>query len=84
MLDDVHRQINSRGRTKNVKGNSSFRRIDGTTQISDDEYELGVVKGYAVQHPSPSGFVLPQNHANDFDFESYKHAIAGNKAGSCP
>lgn len=83
MLDDVHRQINSRGNSKNVEGNSSFRRIDGTTQISDDEYELGVAKGYAVQHPSPSGFVLPQNHANDFDYESYKHTIAGNKAGSC-
>lgn len=62
-----------------------FRRIDGAAPAAsaDNEYEVGVASGYAIQHPIPSGFVPPPNHAShDIDYENYhRYAVAGNKAG---
>lgn len=86
LLDDVYKQIRADNATiKNVNATPPFRRIDGTsaTNGADNEYEVGVASGYAIQHPIPSGFVPPQNHApNDIDFENYqRYAVAGNKAG---
>lgn len=86
MLDDVRRQIKpGHAKEKSEKGTLPFRRIDGATLNSDNnEYEVGVASGYAIQQPSPSGFVSPQNHASDFDYDNYhRHAIAGSKAGLC-
>lgn len=91
LLDDVYKQIRADNSSKknvnvNVNANNTppFRRIDGVPVASgDNEYEEGVASGYAIQHPIPSGFVPPQNHAsNDIDYENYhRYAVAGNKAG---
>lgn len=68
---------------KNLNETPPFRRIDGSSVSGDNEYEVGVASGYAIQHPIPSGFVPPQNHANDIDYENYHRyaTVAGNKAG---
>lgn len=70
---------------KNMNETPPFRRIDGAPASGgDNEYEVGVASGYAIQHPIPSGFVPPpSNHAsNDIDYENYhRYAVAGNKAG---
>lgn len=63
-----------------------FRRIDpapSNTEHEDaEEEEVGVASGFAIQNPIPSGFVPPQNHANDIDYDYYqRYAVAGNKAG---
>lgn len=61
-----------------------FRRIDGESAGDISDIEEGVVRGFAVQHAIPSGFVLPNNHSNhlhnDFD-DYYQQNVAGNKAG---
>lgn len=86
LLDDVYKQIRADNSTmRNVNETPPFRRIDGASASNaDNEYEVGVASGYAIQHPIPSGFVPPQNHAsNDIDYENYhRYAVAGNKAGS--
>lgn len=59
-----------------------FRRIDTTPVNLDNDDEIGIASGYAIQHPIPSGFVPPQNHANDIDYDnSHTIPVAGNKAG---
>lgn len=73
---------------QHIKSNSSappppFRRIDdsmGNDNGSDkQEYEEGIVRGYAFQHPAPSGFVLPNNHANDLEYNLQQ--VADSKTG---
>lgn len=84
LLDDVYKQIKADNSTmKNMNETPPFRRIDGAPASGDNEYEVGVASGYAIQHPIPSGFVPPPNHAsNDIDYENYhRYAVAGNKAG---
>lgn len=83
MLDDVYKQIRADNSTmRNVSQTPPFRRIDGTSANTDSDVEVGVASGYAIQHPVPSGFVPSQNHANDYDYDSYpRYAVAGNKAG---
>lgn len=87
LLDDVYKQIRADNSTiKNVNQTPPFRRIDGASSTSggdNNEYEVGVASGYAIQHPIPSGFVPPPNHAaSDIDYENYhRYAVAGNKAG---
>ncbi|XP_031631439.1 uncharacterized protein LOC116345865 [Contarinia nasturtii] len=82
LLDDVYKQIKADNLTmKNLNETPPFRRIDGASVSGDNEYEVGVASGYAIQHPIPSGFVPPQNHANDIDYENFhRYAVAGNKA----
>lgn len=83
MLGDVHRRTSSI-RGNKIKKTAPFRRIDGATVNSDNEYEVGVASGYAIQHPTPSGFVLPQHHSNDLQYENIqKYSVAGSKAGLC-
>lgn len=60
-----------------------FRRIDESTNNGSSDkhdYEEGIVRGFAIQHPAPSGFVLPHNHAiNDLNYDIQQ--LADNKAG---
>lgn len=83
LLDDVYKQIRADSSVvKQANGTPPFRRIDGTSMNADSDVEVGVASGYAIQHAIPSGFVSPQNHANDNDFEPHhRYAVAGNKAG---
>lgn len=83
LLDDVYKQIRADSSTmKHANDTPPFRRIDGTSMHADNDVEVGVASGYAIQHAIPSGFVPPQNHANDNDFEPHhRYAVAGNKAG---
>lgn len=88
LLDDVYRQIRANNSTMESGGEiphePPFRRIDTASINNDNEEEVGIASGYAIQHPAPSGFVRPQNHANDIDYDNYnKFAVAGNKAGLC-
>lgn len=95
LLDDIYKQIrvnNASGTSlygKDAHPEPPFRRIDPSTtntehieEISGDDEEVGVASGYAIQNPIPSGFVPPQNHANDIDYDNLqRYAVAGNKAG---
>lgn len=58
-----------------------FRRIDDTMNNDSDkqEYEEGIVRGYAFQHPAPSGFALPNNHVNDLEYNLKQ--VADSKTG---
>lgn len=92
LLDDIHKHISA---NKSLNPNDStsstiktppFRRIDGESTNDDTDIEEGIVHGYAIQHAIPSGFVLPNNQANQYDLNfnknDYHHqAVAGNKAG---
>lgn len=87
LLDDVYKQIkvnNASGTFLDGDGahpEPPFRRIDPPASSEHDE-EFGVASGYAIHNPTPSGFVPPQNHANDIEFDNYqRYAVAGNKAG---
>lgn len=91
LLDDIQKQI-SADMSLNGDGNETyfvkpppFRRIDGDSTSDIGDIEEGVVRGFAIQHATPSGFVLPNNHSNhlqnDFDGEYYQQNVAGNKAG---
>lgn len=78
LLEDIHKQIAANKSTPTPP----FRRIDGSSANSDNEYEEGVASGYAIHNPIPSGFVSPQNHLTDADYETYnRYPVAGNKAG---
>lgn len=90
LLDDVYKQIRANNVTASLMDESHqeashppFRRIDATSVNGEEgEHEVGVASGYAIQHPIPSGFVPPQNHANEIDFDSsQRYSVAGNKAG---
>lgn len=87
LLDDVYKQIkvnNASGTFWDDENNPKppFRRIDPAPISAEHDEEVGVASGYAIQNPAPSGFVPPQNHANDIDFDNYQRfAVAGNKAG---
>lgn len=89
LLDDVYKQIkvnNASGAFlddgEDVHPEPPFRRIDPAPASAEHDEEVGVASGYAIQNPIPSGFVPPQNHANDIDFDNYQRfAVAGNKAG---
>lgn len=80
LLNDIHKHI-----MQNSSSDSSppFRRIDDTAANSESadkhDYEEGIVRGYAVHHPAPSGFVLPNNHANDMDYTI--NQLADSKTG---
>lgn len=84
LLDDISKQIKVNNATGPfLDGNDAhpeppFRRIDPAPANAANEEEVGVASGYAV----PSGFVPPQNHATDIDYDNYqRYAVAGNKAG---
>lgn len=95
LLDDIYKQIrvnNASGAFLHGNGTHPeppFRRIDPalanaehTAAEGAEDEEVGVASGFAIQNPIPSGFVPPQNHANDIDDEVYqRYAVAGNKAG---
>lgn len=88
LLDDVYKQIKVNNASDTFLDRDDahpeppFRRIDPASINSENEEEVGVASGYAIQNPIPSGFVPPQNHANDIDFDHYqRYAVAGNKAG---
>lgn len=89
LLDDVYRQIRANNASTEGGGEiprePPFRRIDSGSINNENEEEIGIASGYAIQHPAPSGFVRPSNHANDIDYDNYnnKYAVAGNKAGLC-
>lgn len=81
MLDDIQKHIsqNDSSILNLSKTPPPFRRIDDMNGDKMD-YEEGIVRGYAVQHLSPSGFTLPQNHANDMDI--HLQQFADSKAGN--
>lgn len=88
LLDDVYKQIKMNNASNtfldhdDVYPEPPFRRIDPALANSEHDEEVGVASGYAIQSPIPSGFVPPQNHANDIDDDHYqRYAVAGNKAG---
>lgn len=87
LLDDIHKQIKANNVSAFLSGAQGppFRRIDAALAgngNTENEEEVGVASGYAIQHSIPSGFVTPQNHANDIDNENYqRYSVAGNKAG---
>lgn len=91
LLDDIQNQI-ATDQLSPADGNVTgfvktppFRRIDGEPIPEHGDIEEGVVRGFAIQHAVPSGFVLPNNHSNhlgsDFEPDYYQQAVAGNKAG---
>lgn len=89
LLDDVYKQIklNNASDTfldgEDTHSEPPFRRIDPALASNEHDEEVGVASGYAIQNPIPSGFVPPQNHANDIDLDNFqRYAVAGNKAGS--
>lgn len=86
LLDDVYKQIRAKKEPTThideAHKEPPFRRIDATLTDGDSDDEVGIASGYAVQHPIPSPFVPPQNHANEIDFDhSQRYTVAGNKAG---
>lgn len=87
LLDDVYKQIKANNMSTTAVVNEAqqgppFRRIDATQINLENDDEVGVASGYAIQHPIPSGFVPPQNHANNIGYDhSHSLPVAGNKAG---
>lgn len=94
LLDDIQKQIatdhlsSSTSNATELVKTPPFRRIDGEPMADHGDIEEGVVRGFAIQHAIPSGFVLPTNHSNhlssDFDTDYLHQAVAGNKAGFRP